>query len=167
MKKIFTLILLLFLVNNLQGQTIKRDSIKKYFKNYELKFSAGLAVQNQWTITGDIGLIYGENNQNIHVAGNGYKGIKVGSEFNFSTNDFILGPKICYERTFLLVGGRLSLIDYTNFKTNDFRLTPEIGLSLLGLINIFYGWNFPLSDNRIPQIGIQRVSLTINFLGWH
>jgi hypothetical protein len=41
----------------------------------------------------------------------------------------------------------------------EHRLTPECGLSYAHLINVTYGYNFPISEYRLPFISEHRISI--------
>lgn len=89
-------------------------------------------------------------------------GPKVSSEFNFNFKQFFLGPKVSYEFDYYVIGARINLIDYTDFKQSDFRFTPEIGLTFVSYLNLFYGYNVPLSSGETRFAGTNRITLTIN-----
>lgn len=123
-------------------------------------FSAGLSYQKQ--LVGEVGVIYGFSARGGSCNPGGLGGIKIATEFNFNNKDFFIGPKICAELDVLIFGARLSLIDYTDFTYHDLKLTPEIGLSLSGMVNLFYGHNYSLTDKRLQNISTNRLSLTFN-----
>jgi hypothetical protein len=125
-----------------------------------LIFSSGFSFQKQFM--GEVGVIYGYV-INGSCSPGGLMGWKLASEFNFSGKNFIIGPKIRAELDFALFGTRLSIVDYTDFTYHDIKLLPELGLSLIGSANLFYGYNFSLTNRRIPNIGTHRLSLTVNF----
>ncbi|MFN8437811.1 MAG: hypothetical protein U0V72_09235 [Cytophagales bacterium] len=130
--------------------------------NY-LIFSGGLSFQKQFF--GELGIIYGKTiwtkeGPGIPILASG---LKLATEFNFNSKNFILAPKVCFEFNTPLLGTRLSIIDFTNFTNHDFKFTPEIGISLGTLVNLFYGYNFSLTENRLDNIGTHRFTLTINY----
>ena len=140
----------------------KNDSIKESDKMFA--FSCGINFPIQKQAMGEIGIMYykdlGEGPCNPGIV----LGPKVSSEFNFRFNQFVIGPKISYEADLWFLGIRFNVIDYTNFKKNDFRFTPEIGLTFLGDLDLFYGYNILLSSTKFDFIGTNRVTLTINIL---
>ncbi len=127
-------------------------------------FSTGISTQKQ--LWGEVGIIYGKT-----MIGScdqiGLVGAKLGTEFNFTPSKFMIAPKIGFEYDFSLFGARLNIIDYTNFTYHDIKFTPEIGLSLLGFVDIFYGYNFSISEKRIDNIATHRLTLTVNFDWWN
>lgn len=132
------------------------NSSKGYFA-----FSAGASYQKQFT--GELGVTYFSDVEDGPCTPRIVMGPKVASEFNFRfNNQFTLGPKISYEADFTIIGARVNLIDYTNFKENDICFTPEIGLTLMGYVNLFYGYNIPLSSDKTNIPGTNRITLTIN-----
>src|SRR5687767_8047902 len=84
-------------------------------------------------------------------------------------SNLLLGPKIGYEFTAGVIGGA---IDVTYFidqnygpedkDRNAIVATPKIGLSILGFADLFYGYEIPLSSERITTISRNRFSLTFN-----
>lgn len=65
-------------------------------------------------------------------------GLKNGNTF--------LTNEIGYQFFFLVIGGRLNLINYTNFSTNQTCLRPEIGVTMVSFITLTYGYNYNLSS---------------------
>ncbi len=84
-------------------------------------------------------------------------------------SNFLIGPKVGYEFTAGLIGVALDVtyfidrnygaegIDRTAWVT-----TPKIGLSVLGFANLFYGYEIPLSSERISSISRHRFSIAFN-----
>ena len=142
----------------------QRDSIPKQAAADKDKghfiFSAGLSWQQQ--LVGELGVIYGFSARGGSCNPGGLGGIKIASEFNFNSKNFFIGPKLCAELDFLIFGTRLNLIDYTDFTYHDLKFTPEVGLSFSGMLNLFYGHNYSLTDKRLHYISNNRISLTLN-----
>ncbi|MBC7447971.1 MAG: hypothetical protein H7330_07910 [Hymenobacteraceae bacterium] len=76
----------------------------------------------------------------------------------------VVAPKLWYEAEFLFVGGRVDLTYYRYRNQNDLRLTPQVGLSLAGHGNLFYGVNIPLTPERLDVLNRHRLTLFFNFL---
>lgn len=74
----------------------------------------------------------------------------------------IIGPKIGYEITAGLIGLAADVTYYTDFSRGSIMVTPKAGLSLLGFANLFYGYNFNLSDYQFKIISQNRFSLVFN-----
>lgn len=122
-------------------------------------FSGGISFQKE--LMGEVGVMY-SNMEIGPCAPEIVAGPKISSEFNFRSSQFIIGPKISYEFDIVALGTRVSLIDYTNFKKSDMCFTPEIGLSVAGMLDVFYGYNIALSSSRTDIPGTHRITLTIN-----
>ncbi|MBC7447974.1 MAG: hypothetical protein H7330_07925, partial [Hymenobacteraceae bacterium] len=75
-----------------------------------------------------------------------------------------VAPKVWFEAEVFLVGGRVDLTYYRAQHQNDLRLSPQFGLSLAGYGNLFYGYNIPLTGQRLDALGSHRITLFINFL---
>jgi len=91
------------------------------------------------------------------------RGPRIGIESHLSQDNFIYAPKIGYEYNAVLVAFRGSAISYFDHGKPDLRLLPEIGLTLFGLVDLTYGYSFPLSHFRSEAIGRNRIALSINF----
>lgn len=84
-------------------------------------------------------------------------------------NNFLVGPKLGYEFTAGVFG---AAFDVTYFfdknydpEGNDRRAwvaTPKAGLTLLGFLNFFYGYQIPLSEQRITSLSRHRLSIVFN-----
>jgi hypothetical protein len=89
----------------------------------------------------------------------------LGVEFNHSLKGeerSIIAPKFSFEAHYVLFGARLNVIDYQTQGQHDWRFRPEAGLSLLGIVNVFYGYNIPLSENRFAEVQPHKISLALN-----
>lgn len=92
-------------------------------------------------------------------------GPSVGLDISGNSENFVLAPKLSYEAMFAVVGGRLDLSYNLNQNiTGDLRLTPQIGLGVFGLLNLYYGYGFHVAGTRLDALGNHRLSLYINFL---
>ena len=69
----------------------------------------------------------------------------IGMQFE---GNHLINPKISFEYHFLLIGANTSFVNYTNFKENQLAFSAEIGLSILGVICVMYGHNFPITQNK-------------------
>lgn len=103
-----------------------------------------------------------------YVGGNNYSwgmtGIRLGVESNLlPDNDQIIAPKIGFEVAQLIIITRLSFIDYIKGNQSELRIVPEVGLTLLGLVNITYGYGQRINATRIEGISAHRFGVSINF----
>jgi len=139
-----------------QSDVTRIDEDKAHFI-----ISAGISYQKE--LVGELGFIYGYSAPPGPCTSGNLRGLKFATEFNFNSDNFFIAPKVGVEFDYLILGARLNIIDYTDFTYHDFKFTPEIGLSLMGAFDIFYGYNYSLTDKRIENIGTNRITLTINF----
>jgi len=92
-------------------------------------------------------------------------------DFFLDDKNFLIGPKLGYEFT----AGVLGLAaDVTYFYDHNYDgegnnrksvvFTPKAGISILGFVDLFYGYQIPLSneENRISSIYRNRFSLVFN-----
>jgi hypothetical protein len=165
MKRIITAIIILWSIQNVNGQKAKFSPYVGIIRKSENFVKSDI----RYILRGDIGMLYGKDIEFDLRHGNGtvgYSGIKIGSEFNVGPDNFVIGPKIGYELDLLFFGGSINFVDYTDFKTQDFRFMPEVGFSILGRVNLFYSYSIPLGENKISGVGSNRLGLTVNFTGW-
>jgi hypothetical protein len=93
----------------------------------------------------------------------------VGSDF-LADEKIVFGPKLSAEAHFLFLGTRLNATYYTeNFTSGSLKIRPEIGFTLLGYMNVFYGYTFNLSSplyyNQKHSISIFCNIPTLKFYG--
>ena len=84
-------------------------------------------------------------------------------------SNFLLGPKLGYEFTAGILGGAIDVTYFIdqNYGTEgkdrtSWVTTPKIGISILGFADLFYGYEIPLSSERISAISRNRFSLIFN-----
>jgi hypothetical protein len=99
----------------------------------------------------------------LHLIGStreyyGTYGMTIGSDFLFDKK-IIYGPKLCAEAHLGFVGTRINATCYTaDIKSGSFKMRPEVGLTLLGLFNVFYGRTFNISN---PTFYPQKHSISV------
>jgi len=74
-------------------------------------------------------------------------------------NNFIIGPKLGYGISVGLIGLAADMTYYTDFGKKSLVVTPKAGISLLGFADLFYGHNFPISNEEFSTISVNRFSL--------
>lgn len=91
-------------------------------------------------------------------------GPEIGTELNFEWNqDFLLGPKIGFDLSTLLINAGLHAVAYTDFDRVSWYLKPRIGLNpLTPLVNIDYSYAIRLGTNHFGT-RINTHQLTLNF----
>jgi hypothetical protein len=84
-------------------------------------------------------------------------------------SNFLIGPKVGYEFTAGLIGVALDVTYFIDRNYGAERIdrtawvtTPKVGLSVLGFANLFYGYEIPLSSERISSISRHRFSIAFN-----
>jgi hypothetical protein len=84
-------------------------------------------------------------------------------------SNFLVGPKLGYEFTAGIIGGSVDVTYFIDrnygmegINRNAWVTTPKIGLSILGFADLFYGYEIPLSSERITSLSRNRFSLTFN-----
>ncbi|WP_276374211.1 hypothetical protein [Chryseolinea sp. H1M3-3] len=86
-----------------------------------------------------------------------------------NNGNFLMGPKIGYEFTAGVFGAAIDVTYFIdqNYGTEDkdrtaWVTTPKVGLSVLGFADIFYGYEIPISSDRIDTISRNRFSIVFN-----
>lgn len=100
----------------------------------------------------------------------GSKSITIGNEFIFDKK-IIYGPKVTAEASYMIFGTRLNATYNTlDFNYGSLKIRPEIGLTLLGFLNVFYGYTFNVTNrdfyNQKHTISIYGNIPTIKFFFW-
>ena len=146
MKKIFFQMVFVFLANQCFSQ------------NHDLIFSGGIIKQKRWT--GDFVIMYGAMSGGP-CSPPVLAGVGLGSEFlSTAEGKTVIAPKITAQISPMLFTLKLSEINYLQGGSADIRLLPEIGLSLIGLVNVCYGYNIHLFGNKFEDISNHRMALT-------
>jgi hypothetical protein len=152
MKQVLSIIFIGLLSLIVSGQTESEKPPTKII------FSPGLIYQGQFL--GELNLMFSK--LEIETGGSVIWGPRIGLETGYSQDKFLIAPKIGYEFSGLLICLRGNALVYIQDKKSDYRLLPEIGISLGGAMNLCYGYNFHIYNDKIENIGTNRISLTIN-----
>ncbi len=127
---------------------------------------AGVSIQDNVFL--EIGLYW----QNIfhHPLSLASKGPYATVDIMVDERNLLIGPKLGYEFTAGVFG---AAADVTYFYDKDYNsegmdrrafvATPKAGLTLLGFLDLFYGYQIPLSEDRITSLSRHRFSITFNF----
>jgi hypothetical protein len=150
------LALLLFAISfSAVGQ---RDTTYKY----KLCATGGLFLQKNFY--GELGIMHphilmGGSCEDYPIALLGYK---LAAEYNFSGSNPIIAPKAAIEYSIAFITLRGNFIDFISRNSNELSFTPEVGLNLLRVVTLCYGWNIPLSHSSVSGIDAHRFSLNFN-----
>ena len=68
------------------------------------------------------------------------------SEFGMKNSEFLYAPKITYSGNLLFLDGSISAINYNYSRNHSLYLRPQIGVTLLGYVDLVYGYNIPIID---------------------
>ena len=61
----------------------------------------------------------------------------------------------------LFFGSRISFSNHTDFNQSQLSFLPEVGLSIIGIFSVLYGYNIPLSDESISSTEGHKISVTL------
>lgn len=170
MKLALSVTIIFFSISTLFGQTYK-DTIKfdkkfrinpwenvngfriapSYYKNFELEIS--------YLITSfpkkDPG--FGGFAMLVHYIGAGIEYVNVG-------NQNAIGTKLSYEANYSVFSVQLGGDFITSNKDFQYRIMPRLGLSVFGIITIYYGWNYNLNKESKLLPYDHLLTLQINVL---
>jgi hypothetical protein len=73
----------------------------------------------------------------------------------------IYGLKVGYELN-IRTAVAIEIKYLTNNETHDFFITPKAGFGVLGILTLFYGYNFSLNQYQFTSIGYHQFSITAN-----
>lgn len=153
MKKLILAILVVCLLHlSAIGQELPDEDKPK------LILSPGMSYQGQFF--GEMNLMYSK--YYIGHGGNAIWGPRLGVEVNFNKDRFIYAPKVGYELSGLLLAVRGNAVGYIDNKRLDLRLLPEAGISLLGAVNLTYGYSLPVLNFKSKEVARHRITLTAN-----
>ncbi len=102
--------------------------------------------KNVWTLS----------NQNLFF---GVQGTK-------TNNDFYLTPKLGFEYNLVFASVRVSLLNNYGYKSKKFDhlLLLEPGITLVGILNVHYGYALKLSKYHHPEISRNRITFSVNLI---
>lgn len=162
-KIITSLIVFLFYFNNCNSQNFRMKN-NLVFINFDYSHSSSLLGNNQIRINEyGINFISQVNKQKIFEYG-----IHFATDVIKLNNENIYGPKIgiSFDRLIFKKSygfcGKLNFIKYYSFKNNEFRISPELGFTYLGVINLYYGYSFPLKNSTLPEIPNHYIKINFN-----
>jgi hypothetical protein len=161
------ILVFLAIVNNLlaQNDTVRTGVFQTYWTKQRLVPKLGVSIQER--ALAEIGIQW--HNIYRHPLSLASKGPYATVDFMVDDKNFLLGPKLGYEFTAGVFG---SAFDVTYFMDQNYNeegedryawvATPKVGLTLLGFLNFFYGYQIPISDTTIASLSRHRFSITFN-----
>jgi len=93
----------------------------------------------------------------------GFYGLVMGYEARIGGSKFVSGPKLAFEMHGVGFGGRAGLSFLTDYQHGSLQFSPEAGLSFVGLIYVFGGYNWTISNKDFWSANGPRLSVGINF----
>lgn len=117
--------------------------------------------------TGEAGLLIGLTNNSLKqtkLMSVFLHGPSLGCELGNYQEAFRAAPKLSYEIYTLYLGGKISVIDYMNDNIHSLYISPEAGITLASMLNIFAGANFPVSGEEVEDVKTFRMTVSINLL---
>jgi len=159
-RKIYFLLLVLTATIGLHAQdTLRAKAFDAYWTKPRLVPRAGIAIQE--SASAEIGITH--HKILVHPLGLSSFSKYVTSEVIVRDNHVVVGPKAGIELTAGLLGFAGDVTYYTDGHAGSIVATPKAGLSIYGFVNLFYGYNFSLSNDSFNYIAHNRFSITVNF----
>lgn len=157
---LFTLILgLIYTTSHGQADTVdtvkRKEGYKQWTKERTL-LRVGLGIQKSFYSEIGISRLKYIYNDLGYAATNYY----VSTEWTPDQN--VWGFKGGYEMNMRTLALGLEGKYQTDFDNNDFVITPKIGLGLMGMLNLFYGYNISTNKRPFDNVGQNQFSININ-----
>ncbi len=146
------------------SSSIQKNSIEGYKKWSGNKICARLGMGIQRSGYGELGisLLKYYFNDLGYAAKNTY----LAFEYNYGIPKHderrVIGFKIGHEINLRSLALGIESKYQTDNEKSDFVITPKIGLGLMCLLNIFYGYNISFKNNPFADIKQNQVSIVIN-----
>jgi hypothetical protein len=87
-----------------------------------------------------------------------------GIGIEYLSNRGVVAPKLWFEAEVMIFTARLDCGYYEYRKRSDLRLTPQLGVSLLGFLNAYYGYQVPVNQQELSFLSRHRFTFTLNLL---
>jgi hypothetical protein len=91
-----------------------------------------------------------------------YAALEVMPTYYFDRGFLLMSPKVGYEVSVYGLGGAVEAKYQSDGKNKDFVITPRVGFSLMGLVNLMYGYNISFNEYPFPGVGRNQFSLMFN-----
>ncbi len=161
MNKILTTLTLIFAFWCSNAQSGEPETYKKTYN--DIIFSPGLIVQHETFLEFNvlIGDVTVRASDKIPVVG--VDGFRIGVETNLRDgHNHTIAPKVGYEFAYTVFALRLSAVNYFQNGNSEFRMLPEVGISVLGWLNLTYGYGIPFNNGHLNNVSNHRVGLSFN-----
>jgi hypothetical protein len=148
-----------------ESDTTKSKFLETYWTKPRIVPKIGVSVQERAFI--EIGIY--RHHIYRHPLSLASKGPYATVDILVDEENLLIGPKAGYEFTAGVFG---VAADVTYFYDKDYNsegldrrafvFTPKAGLTILGFMDFFYGYQIPLSEDQITSIARHRFSITCN-----
>jgi hypothetical protein len=152
-------------ITKTDADTLRTKFLEMYWTKERFVPKIGASVQERALL--ELGVQW--HNIYKHPLSLASKGPYASVDLLIDKKNFLIGPKLGYEFTAGVFG---AAFDVTYYYDKDYDAegnnrrafvgTPKGGLTLLGFMNVFYGYQIPLSEQRITTLSRHRFSITLN-----
>lgn len=147
------------------SDTVRNRFLEMYWTKPRLIPKVGASIQERAIL--ELGVQW--HNIYRHPLSLASKGPYASVDIIKDNTNYVIGPKLGYEFTAGVFG---TAFDVTYFYDKDYDsegndrrawvATPKAGLTVLGFLNFFYGYQIPISDQRITSLSRHRLSIVFN-----
>ncbi|MFM7023259.1 MAG: hypothetical protein ACKOXB_09790 [Flavobacteriales bacterium] len=160
--KFLTAIFIVFLCDSLGAQDTATVTIpiKQGFKQWtkpEMAGRFGIGIQKAFYTE------FGVSGYSFYYNDRIYSSATYYGAFEWSQPKDVYGFKVGYEANASLLALGFESKYQFNRENHDLVLTPKVGIGVLGIFNIFYGYNISLNNRPFDSIGPHQVSMIFNF----
>ena len=169
MKKLIILFSLSFVLNCFaQYENNNKENREKFILNpweningtrYAVGYFNNLELEASYLLTS-----YPKTEQGYGGMGLRIQYLGAGLEYIRMQNKNIIGAKLSYENSIMFFSGQISADYLYGGNTQQIRIMPKIGLSIFGLITLYYGRNLHLISDSEILTDKHIISLQLNFL---
>ena len=153
---------LLLICGSLQAQSYASKLFLGVFKDGYHYYSAGGTFTDRFFGEAGVGIAQFPG---FHGYPFGQAGYSLACEVSEMNDQWIVGPKLSYTVSVLLLNAGVNVIYYQYGSKGQPYFRPQVGLSLNGLADVVYGYNLPISSDplqsRLEPVNTHRISFVI------
>ena len=147
---------------NSWSQSVASNLVSAPFREGNHYYSVGGVAGRNFFGEAGIGLAYWGGMDGAALAQYGYS---LACEVGRAEGDWIVGPKLSYTISAILVNTGVNVIYYNVGDKSQPYFRPQVGFTFFGYVDAVYGYNLPISsrppDNRLSPISSHVFSFVV------
>lgn len=160
-----TIFFLFIIISNTSAQDAYMDENQEgEWTNLKPAIRAGLGMQKSFFAEFGLGIYSFKNSGRSSQARGLYGAFEWMPTINKFDNRDVYGWKLGYEMNIKMLALGLDAKYQTRNNINDFVITPKVGLSINGVVNLFYGYNISTKGRPFDEVGSHQFSLVFNII---